>query len=62
MIDHSLLNPTLAADDLEQGIRLALDYDTGSVCILPYFLKRCADRLRGSTVKATPARWPRYRE
>ncbi len=53
MIDHSLLNPTLTAGDLEQGIELALAYDVASVCILPYYLKRCADRLRGSTVKAS---------
>jgi deoxyribose-phosphate aldolase len=53
MIDHSLLNPTLTASDLEQGIQLALAYDVASVCILPYYLKRCAERLRSSTVKAT---------
>jgi deoxyribose-phosphate aldolase len=53
MMDHSLLNPTLTAGDLEQGIELALAYDVASVCILPYYLKRCADRLRGSTVKAS---------
>jgi deoxyribose-phosphate aldolase len=52
MIDHSLLNPTLTVDDFEAGIRLALDYDTASVCILPYYLKRCAELLRGSAVKA----------
>src|SRR5689334_23447 len=53
MIDHSLLNPALTANDLEQGVQLALAYDVASVCILPYFLKGCADRLRGSTVKAS---------
>jgi deoxyribose-phosphate aldolase len=53
MIDHSLLNPTLTAADLDTGIRLALAYDVASVCILPYALKRCADMLRGSHVKAS---------
>ncbi|MFN3323000.1 MAG: deoxyribose-phosphate aldolase [Bryobacteraceae bacterium] len=53
MIDHSLLNPTLTEEDLEKGIQLALAYDTASVCILPYFLKRCAELLQGSTVKAS---------
>ena len=53
MIDHSLLSPTLSANDLEPGIQLALAYDVASVCILPYYLKRCAERLRGSTVKAS---------
>jgi deoxyribose-phosphate aldolase len=51
MIDHSLLNPSLKRDDLESGIGLALAYDVASVCILPYYLRRCAERLQGSTVK-----------
>ena len=51
MIDHSLLNPTLTVDDLEKGCRLALDYDVASVCILPYYLKRAAEVLAGSTVQ-----------
>jgi deoxyribose-phosphate aldolase len=53
MIDHSLLNPTLIAEELEQGCRLALHYDVASVCILPYYLKRCAQLLRASGVKAS---------
>lgn len=53
MIDHSLLQPTLTAGDLEAGCKLALAYDVASVCILPYYLRRCADMLRGSTVKAS---------
>ena len=50
MIDHSLLNPALTDRDLEAGCRLALRYDVASVCILPYFLRRCAEILRGSSV------------
>ena len=53
MIDHSLLNPTLTDKELEQGCQLALKYDVASVCIMPYSLKRCAEILRGSTVKAS---------
>jgi len=53
MLDHSLLNPTLTADQLESGIQLALDYRVASVCIMPYYLRRCAQLLRGSTVKAS---------
>src|SRR6478735_1274549 len=53
MIDHSLLQPNLTAADLDSGCQLALTYDVASVCILPYYLKRCADILRGSTVKAS---------
>ena len=51
MIDHSLLNPTLSTDDLDAGIRLARAYDVASVCILPYYLARCAEMLSGSTVQ-----------
>lgn len=53
MIDHSLLNPTLKADQLEDGIRLALAYDVASVCIMPYYLRRCSSVLKGSTVKSS---------
>ena len=53
MIDHSLLNPTLSVPELEKGCQVALQYDTGSVCIMPYYLKRCAEILKGSTVHAS---------
>ena len=53
MIDHSLLNPTMTTADLDAGIDLALAYDVASVCIMPYQLKPCAERLAGSTVKAS---------
>jgi len=53
MIDHSLLSPTLTDEELEEGCRLALDYNCASVCIMPYYLKRCAEILKGSTVKAS---------
>ena len=53
MIDHSLLNPALTVEELHEGIALALAYDVASVCILPYYLKRCAELLAGSTIKAS---------
>jgi deoxyribose-phosphate aldolase len=53
MIDHSLLNPALTAEELEAGCRLARLYDVASVCIMPYALSRCAAILKGSTVKAS---------
>jgi deoxyribose-phosphate aldolase len=53
MIDHSLLSPVLTKDDLEKGCRLAVDYGVASVCILPYYLGRCAEILRGTGVKAS---------
>jgi len=53
MIDHSLLNPILTDEDLEAGLHLALEYDVASVCIMPYYLRRCAEVLAGSTVRAS---------
>jgi deoxyribose-phosphate aldolase len=50
MIDHSLLRPVIPVEELEAGCRLALEYDVASVCILPYYLKRCAQILAGSSV------------
>jgi deoxyribose-phosphate aldolase len=50
MIDHSLLNPVLTDEDLEKGCAIARQYDVASVCIKPYYLKRCAELLAGSNV------------
>jgi deoxyribose-phosphate aldolase len=50
MIDHSLLNPVLTDDELEDGCRIALQYNVASVCIKPYYLRRCAELLADSTV------------
>ncbi|MFO1062648.1 MAG: deoxyribose-phosphate aldolase [Pirellulales bacterium] len=50
MIDHSLLQPVLTVPQLEQGLALALTYNVASVCILPYYLRRAAEVLNGSTV------------
>ena len=51
MIDHSLLTPTMTVTQLEEGCALALAYDVASVCILPYYLRRCSELLAGSTVQ-----------
>jgi deoxyribose-phosphate aldolase len=51
MIDHSLLMPTMDVPTLEEGCQLAVAYDVASVCIMPYYLKRCAEILAGSTVQ-----------
>jgi len=53
MIDHSLLRPTLTDRELDEGCRLARDYGVASVCIMPYYLKRCTDLLSGSAVRPT---------
>jgi deoxyribose-phosphate aldolase len=50
MLDHSLLQQTLTDADLEQGCRLAREYDVASVCLKPYAVKRAAQILEGSTV------------
>src|SRR5271165_5893922 len=50
MIDHSLLQPVLTDGQLEEGCRLAREYDVASVCIKPYAVRRAAELLAGSTV------------
>jgi len=53
MIDHSLLSPVLNDRQLEQDCQIAVDYNVASVCIMPYYLQRCAEILKGSTVRAS---------
>lgn len=53
MIDHSLLNPSLTTGELEQGCALAVQYNVASVCIMPFYLRRCAELLAGTTVNAS---------
>ena len=53
MIDHSLLAPTLTREELEAGLRVARAYGVASVCIMPYYVKRCAEVLAGSRVVAS---------
>ncbi|MCI0641931.1 MAG: deoxyribose-phosphate aldolase [Gemmataceae bacterium] len=50
MIDHSLLQQTLTDAELEEGCRLAREYDVASVCIKPYFVQRARKLLEGSSV------------
>ena len=50
MIDHSLLQPVLTDSQLDEGCRLAREYDVASVCIKPYYVWRAAELLAGSTV------------
>ena len=50
MIDHSLLNPTLTVEELEKGLQVAQVYHVASVCIMPYYARRCAEFLAGSSV------------
>jgi deoxyribose-phosphate aldolase len=50
MIDHSLLHPTMTDKELEDGCAIAKKYDVASVCIKPYYVRRAAELLRGSSV------------
>jgi len=50
MMDHSLLNPELTDEQLEEGCRIAVEHNVASVCIKPYYLRRCAEVLAGSAV------------
>lgn len=50
MIDHSLLQPKLTDGELEDGCKLAREYDVASVCIKPYAVRDAVKLLAGSTV------------
>jgi len=55
MIDYALLNPAMSDAEMEKGCGLAIQYDVAAVCVKPYFLKRCVELLKGTTVKPTTA-------
>jgi deoxyribose-phosphate aldolase len=50
MIDHSLLQQQLTDAEMEQGCKLAREYDVASVCIKPYAVARAKEWLVGSSV------------
>ena len=49
-IDHSLLKPELDDTFVEDGCRLAAEYDVASVCV-PVHVRRAASILAGTDVK-----------
>src|SRR5258706_15059237 len=49
-IDHSLLRPELDDDFIEDGCRLAAEYDVASVCVRPPDVRRAAAILAGTDV------------
>jgi len=49
-IDHSLLRPELDDRFVEDGCRLALEYDVASVCVRPVDVRRAKAILAGSDV------------
>jgi deoxyribose-phosphate aldolase len=50
-IDHSLLRPELDDADVEDGCRLAAEYDVASVCVRPADVARARAILAGTDVK-----------
>ena len=50
-IDHSLLKPELDDVFVEDGCRLAAEYDVASVCVPPVHVRRAASILAGTDVK-----------
>jgi deoxyribose-phosphate aldolase len=50
-IDHSLLKPELDDAFIEDGCRLAAEYDVASVCVPPVHVRRAAALLEGTDVK-----------
>jgi deoxyribose-phosphate aldolase len=50
-IDHSLLRPELDDAFVEDGCRLAAEYDVASVCVPPVHVRRAAAILDGTDVK-----------
>lgn len=51
LIDHTLLSPTTAAQDIDTLCDQAAEFGTASVCIQPLWVQRAAARLADSTVK-----------
>ena len=49
-IDHTLLKPEAAADEIDVLCDEAMEFGFASVCVNPTWVKRAADRLRGSDV------------
>ncbi len=49
-IDHSLLRPELDDAYVEDGCRLAAEYDVASVCVRPTDVRRAAELLAGTDV------------
>jgi len=53
MIDHSLLKPNLTDKEIEEGCRIADEYQVASVCVRPSDVRRAAAILKTSSVRVT---------
>ena len=49
-MDHTMLKPEATAEMIDKAIAEARKYNTASVCINPYWVKRVHEGLEGSTV------------
>ncbi len=50
-IDHTLLKPDATYEQVDKLCKEAAEYSFASVCVNPVHVKRCADQLRGTSVK-----------
>lgn len=53
MIDHSLLRPQLSKQEVEEGCRLAKQYDCATVCVKPCDVELAYNILKDTDVKVT---------
>ena len=51
MIDHTVLAPTSTHETFKEACTFAVVNHCASVCICPFFVKECAELLKGSGVK-----------
>ena len=54
MIDHSLLHPTMTDANIEDGLKLAVQYNTATACIKPYLIPLAKKYLAGTDVGICP--------
>jgi len=50
-IDHTLLDPSAVAGDIDRLCDEAIHWEFAAVCVNPVWVKRCADRLHHSRVR-----------
>ena len=51
MIDHAVLRPDSTVRDVEQGCRVALDYQVASLCVSPSWVGFCSGFLADSLIR-----------
>ena len=51
MIDHTILKPEATKSEIEQLCKEAMEYKFAAVCVNPYYVSYCKERLKESNVK-----------